>query len=369
MYFQSNDEEKMLQSSINEFSESELKPISQEYDRTENFNIEIIKKIADMGLLGMTIPENYGGIEMSYLSYCIALEEISRINCSFGITVASANTLGIEPIYNFCNGDQRANLLEKLCTGQAIATGLFLEKDIEINDLDGDLSIHGEKHNVINACNELSKIYNVLIYKNDSVIFAILPAGIEGCKVEKIHDKLGLRAADITNVKFNNCIVNKSSIVDKRSGDISTYYGVLDNYKLAIAAIALGACKGAFEVALKYTKERLLFGKPVCSFQVNAFKLADMSIKIETARNVLYNACKLKDSNQEYSKEATIAKIYCLEAMGSIADESVQLLGAYGLSTEYDVERFYRDYKALIHIGKSLDNEKDYITKLLGCLD
>lgn len=378
------EEQKVLRYSIREFAEQEIAPVAQELDEKEEFSLETMKKMAGMGLFGIIIPEAYGGSGMDYLSYIIAVEELARVDASHAATVAAGNSLGIGPIYYYGNEEQRREWLPRLCRGEILASFGLTEPDAGSDagagkttaELDGgEWVINGSKIFITNAANELAGCCVVQCVsgvrpdgrKEHSCI--IVPNGTPGFETRKMTGKMMWRASDTGELFFENCRVPEANLVGKRGEGFRQMLQTLDNGRLAIAAMGLGGAQGAFEMALRYARERHQFGAPIATFQVNAFKLADMATGIEAARNLLYKACRLKDAGERFTREAAMSKLYCSEVMGRVVDEAVQIFGGYGLMREYNVERFFRDYK-LLTIGEGTSEiQRIVISRLIGCYE
>jgi short/branched chain acyl-CoA dehydrogenase len=384
MDFWLNDEQKMLRYNIREFAEKEIGPKAQELDEKEEFSYDITKKMAELGLFGIYVPEKFGGAGMDYLSYCIAVEEICRIDGSHGATVAAGNSLGIGPIYYYGSDKQKDEWLPRLCKGEILASFGLTEPEAGSDagasktnaKLDkGQWVINGSKIFITNSTNKMAGVCTVQAItgtKADGkkeVSCILVPNGTKGFTAKKMTKKMMWRSSDTGELYFDDCRVPEENLLGKRGEGFHQMLQTLDNGRLAIAAMGLGGAQGAYELALKYAKERKQFGKPISTFQINAFKLADMATEIEAARNLLYKACFLKDQKKPFGKEAAMAKLYCSEVMGRVVDEAVQIHGGYGLMKEYNIERFYRDYK-LLTIGEGTSEvQRIVISRKIGCYD
>lgn len=378
------DEQKLLRQNVREFAEREIKPVAQELDDTETFSIELTKKMAAMGLFGIVVPEEYGGAGMDYLSYVIAVEEISRIDGSQGATVAAANSLGIGPIYYFGNKKQKETWLPRLCAGEKLASFGLTEPEAGSDAgasktnaklENGQWVINGSKIFITNSTSSMAGVCTVQANTGTrengkkEVSCILVPNGTPGFEAKKMTRKMMWRSSDTGELFFDDCRVPEENLLGKRGEGFHQMLSTLDNGRLAIAAMGLGGAQGAYELALRYGKERRQFGQPISTFQVNSFKLADMATLIEAARNLLYKACKLKDAGLPFSKHAAMAKLYCSEVMGKVVDEAVQIHGGYGLMKEYNVERFYRDYK-LLTIGEGTSEiQRIVISRQIGCYE
>ena len=384
MDFWLNDEQKMLRYNVRAFAEKVIGPLAQELDEKEEFSIDITKKMADLGLFGIYVSDKYGGAGMDYLSYCVAVEEISRVDGSHGATVAAANSLGVGPIYYFGSDQQKEEWLPKLCKGEILASFGLTEPDAGSDAgasrtnarlENGEWVINGSKIFITNSTSKLAGVCTVQAVTGKSsndkkeISCILVPNGTPGFTAKKMTKKMMWRASDTGELFFDDCRVPEKNLLGRRGEGFHQMLQTLDNGRLAIAAMGLGGAQGAYELALKYAKERVQFGKPISTFQANSFKLADMATEIEAARNLLYKACKLKDAGMAFGKEAAMAKLFCSEVMGRVVDEAVQIHGGYGLMKEYNIERFYRDYK-LLTIGEGTSEvQRIVISRLIGCFD
>jgi alkylation response protein AidB-like acyl-CoA dehydrogenase len=381
MDFWLNNEQKMLRYNIREFAEKEIAPLALELDEKEEFSYDITRKMADLGLFGIYVPNEYGGAGMDYLSYIVAVEEICRVDGSHGATVAAANSLGIGPIYYYGSKKQKDQWLPRLCKGEILASFGLTEPDAGSDagasktnaTLDnGQWVINGSKIFITNSTNKMAGVCTVQATtgtkgQKKEVSCILVPNGTPGFVTKKMTKKMMWRASDTGELYFDDCRVPEENLLGERGEGFHQMLQTLDNGRLAIAAMGLGGAQGAYELALKYGKERKQFGKTIASFQVNAFKLADMATEIEAARNLLYKACYLKDQGKAFGKEAAMAKLYCSEVMGRVVNEAVQIHGGYGLMKEYNVERFFRDYK-LLTIGEGTSEiQRLVISRQIGC--
>ncbi len=382
--FDLTEDQNILRNSIREFAENEIKPVAEKLDEKEEFSLELVGKMAEMGLFGMSISEEYGGAGMGYLEYIIAVEELARIDGSSAATVAAANSLGIGPIYYYGNDEQKKEWLPMLCRGEGLASfGLTeanagsdagaTETTAELRN--GEWLINGSKIFITNSASEISKIIVVQtrtgIFENGKPELSciLVPNNTAGLTAKEMHGKLMWRSSNTGELYFEDVRVPEKNLLGKRGEGFRQMLATLDRGRLAIAAMGLGGAQGAYELALSYAGERKQFGQKISSFQVNAFKLADMAVEIEAARNLLYKACWLCDEGRPFGTEAAMSKLYCSEVMGRVVNEAVQLHGGYGLMREYQVERFYRDQK-LLDIGEGTSEiQRIVIARNIGCFD
>jgi alkylation response protein AidB-like acyl-CoA dehydrogenase len=383
MDFSLSTEQEILRESVRSFAENEIKPVAQELDKKEEFSYETMQKMAELGLFGVFVSEQYGGQAMDYVSYIIAVEEIARIDGSHAATVAAENSLGIGPLYYFGNEEQKEKYLPKLCSGEAL-WGFGLTEANAGSDaansnttavLDGDeWVINGSKIFITNAATDITSGVTVLArtgQRDDGkpeLSCILVESGTPGYTAKAMHDKMMWRASNTSELYFEDCRVPKENLLGVRGQGFRQMMETLDGGRLSIGAMGLGGAQGCFDLALKYANEREQFNRPVSKFQVNAFKLADMALEIESARLLLYKACWLRDNDLPFSKEAAMAKLYCSEVMYRCANHAVQLHGGYGLMKEYDVERFYRDQK-LLEIGEGTSEiQRIVIARHIGAL-
>jgi alkylation response protein AidB-like acyl-CoA dehydrogenase len=381
MNFELSDEQQLIRNTVRNFAEREIKPQARELDEKGEFSIELTKRIGEMGLFGMNLPEKYGGQGLDTLSYIIAVEEIARVDGSHAATLAAHNSLGIYPLFGYGTEEQKLKYLPQLCTGAALWSFGLTEPGAGSDSrgskttavLDGDeWVINGSKIFITNGSSVISKgctVQAVSDSKNGKKEFTtiLVEKGTAGFTAKTMHGKMMWRASDTSELYFDDCRVPKENLLGEVGKGSKIMLSTLDGGRLSIAAMGLGLAQGAFEMALAYANERKQFGKAISKFQVNAFKLADMATKIELARNLLYKACWLKDEGKAFTKEAAMSKLYCSEIAREVADEAVQLHGGYGLMKDYDVERFYRDQR-LLQIGEGTSEiQRLVISRQIGC--
>ncbi len=361
-----NDKHHQLREQVRAFAESEVKPVAARMDEEVIFSTEITEKMFDMGLLRINLPEAYGGMGLDTLSYIIAVEELARVDSSQAATVAAHNSLGIAPVYTYGTEDQKRRFLPLLTSGRKLwAFGLTepnagsdsnnTETTAVLNG--GKWTLNGHKIYITNIASPMAGGITVQAVtgspgerkKELSVI--LVERDTPGYSVETIRSKMMWRGADTGKVWFNNVEVPGENLLGERGQGAKIMLSTLDGGRLSIAAMGLGLAQGAYEMAFDYASKRVQFGRPIRSFQINSFKLADMATKIELARNLLYKACWLKDQQLPFGKEAAMAKLYTSEIAREIANESLQIHGAHGLMKENPIERFYRDQR-ILEIGE-----------------
>jgi short/branched chain acyl-CoA dehydrogenase len=385
MDFNLPEETEMLRDTVRRFAEEKIKPVAQELDEQEEFSVELTKQMGELGLFGVYLPEEYGGSGMKYLDYIVAVEEVARIDGSHAATLAAHNSLGSGPIYYYGNEEQKKTYLPQLVSGDHLWAFGLTEPEAG-SDAGGTRTtavkkgdrwvINGSKIFITNGSSPVSLGATVQAVtgqrpdgKKEYSCF-LVERGTRGFEAKTMKKKLMWRASDTSELYFDDLEVPETSMLGKQGEGFHIMLDTLDKGRLSIAAMGLGCAQGAYELALKYARERKQFGKAISTFQINAFKLADMYTEIEAARNLLYKACWLFDQgNNEFKKYAAMAKLYCAEVAYRCVNHAVQLHGGYGLMKEYDVERFYRDQK-LLDIGEGTSEiQRLVISRYIGCYD
>ncbi|MDX2442284.1 MAG: acyl-CoA dehydrogenase family protein [Bacteroidales bacterium] len=376
-----SDEQKMIRDTVRDFAEREIKPVAKELDEKGEFSCDLTKKMGELGLFGMCLPEKYGGQGMDTLSYIIAVEELARVDSSQAATLAAQNSLGIGPIYYYGNEEQKLNYLPRLCTGDSL-WGFGLTEANAGSDSRGTKTtairkgdswiLNGSKIFITNSASNISIGSTVQVVSGEKegkkeFTCILVEKETPGFKQVPMHGKMMWRASDTGELYFDDCVVPYKNLLGEVGVGSRIMLKTLDNGRLSIAAMGLGLAQGAFEMAMQYAHERKQFGKPIVKFQANAFKLADMAVSIELARNLLYKACWLKDNEKPFGKEAAMSKLYCSEIAKSVTDEAVQIHGGYGLMKDYDIERFYRDQR-ILQIGEGTSEiQRLVISRHIGC--
>ncbi len=382
MNFDLSEEHLLIRQTVRDFAEREIKPVAQELDEKELFSYDLTLRMGELGLFGMNLPTEYGGQGLDTLAYIIAVEELARIDGSQAATLAAHNSLGIGPIYSYGTEAQKKKYLPPLCTGQALWSFGLTEPEAGSDSRGSKTTavpngdqwvINGSKIFITNGSAEINlgctvqavsgvddqgkKVFTTILVEKDT------PGFIR----QTMHNKMMWRASDTSQLFFDNVRVPKENILGKEGQGSKIMLATLDAGRLSIAAMGLGAAQGAYELALNYAKERKQFGQPIAKFQAIAFKLAEMALKIELARNMLYKACWLKDQCRPFGMEAAMAKLYCSEIAKEVSDEAIQVHGGYGLMKDYQVERFYRDQR-LLQIGEGTSEiQRLVISRYLGC--
>ncbi|MFZ3044679.1 MAG: acyl-CoA dehydrogenase family protein [Desulfatirhabdiaceae bacterium] len=382
MDFDLTKEQEMIRKEVRKFALNEIAPIAGELDEKEEFSSDLTRKMGDIGLFGMFVSEAYGGQGMDYLSYIIAVEEVARVDGSQAATVAAGNSLGIGPINYFGSEAQKQKYLPILCSGKGL-WGFGLTEPTAGSDAGGSKTnavqdgnqwvINGSKIFITNAASDMSigvtvqAITGTRPNGRPEYTCFLVEHGTPGFRAVTMHRKMMWRSSNTAELYFDDVRVPAESILGKRGDGFHQMLKTLDGGRLSIAAMGLGGAQGAYDVALKYARERVQFGQPISKFQAVAFKLADSAVEIECGRNLLYKACWLRNLKRPFEKEAAMAKLFCSEMMGRIADHAVQIHGGYGLMKDYGVERFYRDHK-LLEIGEGTSEvQRIVISRYIGC--
>jgi short-chain 2-methylacyl-CoA dehydrogenase len=338
--------------------------------------------MGEIGLFGMFVSEKYEGQAMDYLSYIIAVEEIARVDGSQAATIAAGNSLGIGPIYYFGTEEQKQKYLPKLCSGEAL-WGFGLTEPTAGSDAGGSKTtavrdgdewvINGSKIFITNAACDMTLGVTVQAITGErengkpEYSCILVEAGTPGFKAVPMKKKMMWRSSNTAELYFDNVRVPLDNILGEKGDGFHQMLKTLDGGRLSIGAMGLGGAQGAYEAALKYARQREQFDQPISKFQAVAFKLADCAMEIECGRNLMYKACWLRDRKRPFEKEAAMAKLYCSELMGRVANHAVQIHGGYGLMKDYGVERFYRDQK-LLDIGEGTSEvQRIVISRYIGC--
>lgn len=360
-----SEEHEKFREKVRKFAEEKVKPVAADLDAREVFSEELTRQMGVNGLFGVNIPKEYGGHGLDYRSLVIAVEEIARIDGSQAATLAAHNSLGIGPIYMFGTEKQKKDLIPLLTSGEHTWAFALTEPNAGSDAMgaethahleNGEWVINGKKIFISNAASSMSLGTTTLAITGEEkgkkrLSTILVRSDSKGYKREKITNKMMWRSADTGKLWFDNVRVNESNLLGELGKGGRQMLQTLDSGRLTIAAMGLGLAKGAFQLATDYANMREQFGKPIKNFQAISFKLADMATKIELASNTLYNAVWRKDNGIPFGKEAAMAKLYSSEIAKEIADEAVQVHGAYGLVRDNDIERFYRDQR-ILQIGE-----------------
>jgi alkylation response protein AidB-like acyl-CoA dehydrogenase len=374
--FDLTQEQQLVRDTVRDFAVSRIEPIAAELDREHRFPYELIAELAELGLMGMTVPEEYGGAGTDTLSYALAVEELTRIDSSVAITVAAHHSLGTLPIYYFGNEEQKREWLPQLASGQKLAAFGLTEPGAgsdagatrttaELRE--GEWVVNGSKIFITNAGTEITACVTITAQtEDDEISNLIIPNGTSGYEISAPMEKMGWHASDTRELSFNDCAVPERNLLGPRGQGFNQFLEILDGGRISVAAMAVGLAQGAYDLAAAYAQEREQFGRPISRFQAVQFRLADMATEIEAARNLVYKAAWVKDQGRPFGSEAAIAKLYSGEMSNRVVNWALQVHGGYGYMDEFAISRFYRDQK-ILEIGEGTNEvQRMVIARHLG---
>ena len=366
MDFTLNEEHAALRETVRQFAHDVVAPVIGDYYERHEFPYDIVRQMGEMGLFGLPFPEEYGGMGGDYFALCIALEELARVDSSVAITLEAAVSLGAMPIYRFGTEEQRKTWLPALCRGEALAAfgltepggGSDAGATRTTATLDGDeWVINGTKAFITNAGTDITTAVTVTAVTGvredgrKEISSILVPTGTPGFTVSKPYSKVGWNASDTRELHFDNCRVPASNLIGERGRGYAQFLRILDEGRIAIAALAVGLAQGCVDESVKYAKQRHAFGKPIGSYQAIQFKIADMEMRAHTARLAYYDAAARMLAGEPFKKQAAIAKLYASDVAVTNAREATQIHGGYGFMNEFPVARFWRDSK-ILEIGE-----------------
>ena len=376
MNFDLDSEHELVRSTVREFAQERVAPVAEELDRESRFPTELVAGMADLGLMGMTIPEEYGGAGTDTVAYAIAVEELTRVDSSVAITMAAHHSLGTLPIFYFGTEEQRREWLPDLASGQKLAAFGLTEPDAgsdagatrtraELRD--GDWVVNGSKIFITNAGTELTKCVTITARTGEEEVSNIIvPNGTPGYEISKPMKKLGWRASDTRELSFKDVNVPEGNLLGPRGQGFHQFLQILDGGRISVAAMGVGLAQGAYDLAVAYAKERRQFGQSIAKFQAVQFRLADMATEIEAGRNMVYKAAWLKDQDRDFALAAAQAKLYTGELSNRVVNAALQIHGGYGYMDEYPISRLYRDQK-ILEIGEGTNEvQRMVIARHLG---
>lgn len=361
--FEPTESQQMIAQMVRDFAAKEIKPFMMDWDESQEFPVDLFHKMGGLGLMGILVPESYGGAGLGYAEYITAIEEISKVDGSIGLSMAAHNSLCTNHILQFGTEDQKQKYLPRLAGGEWIGAWGLTEPNTgsdagnmrTVAVKDGDHYIingaknfitHGKSGNVAVVITRTGAVGD-----SHGMTSFIIEKGTPGFSAGKKENKLGMRASETAEMIFTDCKIHKSQMMGSEGEGFVQSLKVLDGGRISIAALSLGIAQGAFEAALQYSKVRHQFDKPISSFQGISFKLADMATKIEAARLLTFRAGDLKNKGISVTKESAMAKLYASEVAVQVADEGVQIFGGYGYTKDFPAEKYYRDAK-LCTIGE-----------------
>ena len=376
MNFDLTPEHELVRSTVREFAEQRVAPVAAELDREHRFPYELVAELAELGLMGMPIPEEYGGAGTDTLSYAIAVEELTRIDSSVAITVAAHTSLGTMPIFLFGSEEQRREWLPDLASGKRLAAFGLTEPGAGSDAgssattavlRDGSWVIDGAKMFITNAGTDITACVTITALTGDDEISnVIVPNGTAGYVISPPMQKLGWRASDTRELSFQGCVVPEGNLLGPRGAGFKQFLEILDGGRISVAAMGVGLAQGAYDLAYEYALERQQFGKPIGSFQAVQFQLADLATDIEAGRALVYRAAWLKDEERDFALAAAQAKLYTGLLSNRAANIALQIHGGYGFMDEFPISRLYRDQKVL-EIGEGTNEvQRMVIARHLG---
>lgn len=379
MNFDLTTEQKLIQKTIREFAETEVAPGAEQRDKEKQFPLKVFQKLADLGIMGLPFPEEYGGGGADTVSFAIVVEELSRACGSTGITYSAHVSLGGAPLHLFGTEEQKQKYLVPICTGESFGAFGLTEPNAgsdaggtqtEAKEDGKDFIINGNKCYITNASYAKHLALTAITGRKDGqkeISALIVPTDAPGFTVIDNYEKMGLHASNTTELVLEDVRVPQENLLGARGEGFKQFLVTLDGGRIGIGAMAVGIAQAAYERALKYAQERRQFGKSLSSFQAIQFKLADMAMKIELARTMVYKAAWLKDQGRRFTKEASMCKLYASEICMETASQAVQIHGGYGYMREYQVERYMRDAK-LLEIGEGTSEvQRMVIAREIGC--
>ena len=365
MDFDLTPEQQDFQKTIRQFVDDAIRPNAERWDHEHELPIDAVAQMADLGLFGLPFPEEYGGSGADFLTLCVAIEEIARVDSSLAITLEAAVGLGAMPIYRFGNEDQKQRWLPSLASGENLA-GFGLTEPGGGSDAgatkttaridNGEWVINGSKSFITNSGTPITSFVTATAITGEEngrkeISAIIVPNGTPGYEVGKPYRKMGWWHSDTHELSFNDCRVPEENLLGERGRGFANFLKILDDGRIAIAALAVGLAQGCVDECIKYANERTAFGRSIGSFQALQFKIADMAMKTDLARNAYYRAAWLAEQGRPYKKEAAMAKLFASENAVDVAREAVQVHGGYGYIEEFPVCRHFRDSK-ILEIGE-----------------
>ena len=385
MDFDLPDDHRLLRATVRDFAEQEIAPVAEELDRTHSFPYEIVRRLADLDLMGIPYPEEYGGAGGDSLAYALVVEELTRVDSSVAITLCAHTSLGTQPIYLFGSEDQKLEWLPQLCSGERLGAFGLTEPEAGSDAgntqtraalEDGHWVINGAKQFITNAGTDISGLVVITAVtatgtgggarQPREISNLLVPNGTAGYEQGLPYRKMGWNASDTRPLSFNDCRVPEENLLGRRGAGLRQFLHVLDIGRIGVAAMGVGLAQGALDQALDYAKERRAFGRPISKFQAIQSKLANLSTEIEATRLLVHKAAYLKDAERNFTLTAAQAKLKSGRLAVRAADEAVQIHGGYGYIEEYPVCRFYRDAKILT-IGEGTDEVQELvIARALG---
>jgi alkylation response protein AidB-like acyl-CoA dehydrogenase len=376
MNFDLSEEHELIRKTVREFALERVAPVAEELNREHRFPYELVAELAELGLMGIPIPEEYGGAGGDTLSYAIAVEELTRIDSSVAITMAAHTSLGTMPILLFGDEEQKRHWLPDLASGKKLAAFGLTEPGAGSDAAatrttaelrDGQWVVNGSKIFITNAGTDITACVTITARTGeDEISNLIVPNGTPGYEISAQMDKLGWRASDTRELSFKDCAVPEENLLGDRGKGFQQFLEILDGGRISVAAMGVGLAQGAYDLAVAYAKQREQFGRPIVQFQAVQFALADMAVEIEAGRGLTYKAAWLKNEGRPFAKEAAMAKLYTGELSHRVVNAALQIHGGYGFMDESAISRLYRDQK-ILEIGEGTNEvQRMVIARHLG---
>jgi alkylation response protein AidB-like acyl-CoA dehydrogenase len=355
--FDFTEEQEAIRRTVRDFAETEIKPHVLEWDEAQHFPRDLFRRMGELGLMGVTFPEEFGGAGLGYIEYSITVEELARVDGSIGLSIAAHNSLCSNHIFEYGSDRQRVELVTPLARGEKLGSWALTEpaagsdasamRTIAVQR-DGGWVINGSKNFITHGISSDVCVVMAITdreLRSRGISAFVVERGNPGFLTGRKENKLGVRASETASIIFEDCIVPDDNLIGERGRGFVNAMQILDGGRIAIAALATGIAQGAYESALRYSKERYQFGKPIAEFEAIQFKLADMAIQIDAARLLTLRAARLKDQKRTVTKEASMAKLYASEMAVKVCEEAIQVHGGYGYIKDYPPEKYWRDAK------------------------
>ena len=376
MNFDLTPEQELIRDTVRQFALERVAPVAAELDREHRFPYELVAELGELGLMGLPIPEEYGGAGGDTLSYAIAVEELTRLDSSVAITLAAHTSLGTMPILLFGNEEQKREWLPDLASGRRLAAFGLTEPGAgsdagatrttaELRD--GQWVINGSKIFITNAGTDITACVSITARTGeDEISNLIVPNGTAGYEISAPMEKMGWRASDTRELSFHDCAVPEGNLLGERGRGFGQFLEILDGGRISVGAMGVGLAQGAYDLAFEYAQQRQQFGRPISSFQAIQFKLADLATELEAGRGLVYRSAWLKDQGRPFGREAAMAKLYTGELSNRAVNWALQIHGGYGYMEEFAIARLYRDQK-ILEIGEGTNEvQRMIIAKHLG---
>jgi len=369
-------EQELIRDTVREFAREQVAPVAEELDRESRFPYELVAELAELGLMGLPIPEEYGGAGGDTVSYALAIEELTRVDSSVAITVAAHTSLGTMPIYLFGTEEQKQRWLPDLASGRRLAAFGLTEPGAGSDAgatrttavlSDGSWIVNGSKMFITNAGTDITACVTITARTDEAEVSnLVVPNGTAGYEISRPMDKLGWKASDTRELAFHDCQVPEENLLGPRGQGFHQFLEILDGGRISVAAMGVGLAQGAYDLAYAYAQEREQFGRPISKFQAIQFKLADMATEIEAGRGLVLRAAWLKDRGRPFAREAAMAKLFTGELSNRAVNWSLQIHGGYGYMEESAIARLYRDQK-ILEIGEGTNEvQRLVIARHLG---